>query len=194
MSRMAYPTESRISQRARSNKRRERYGYVVAASNNSRNGPWKVSHDAASEMWADTHRRLSLDDRRVYFAGFSGGARVSAGMAQRCGCARAVFLSGAGFSSGAPPSPQDKFAVFAMAGLADYNYGELLQLDADLDRLGHRHFLRRFDGEHTWAPTAVWDDAFAWSTLLEMKDGLRSRDDARGATASWATGRPRSRT
>ncbi len=40
----------------------ERHGYLVAASNNSRNGPWQVSQEAAAEMWDDTHR-LALDRR-----------------------------------------------------------------------------------------------------------------------------------
>jgi tetratricopeptide (TPR) repeat protein len=156
----------------------EHHGYVVAASNNSRNGPWQVTQDAAAEMWDDTHRWLSIDDRRVYFAGFSGGARASALSAQRCRCARGVFLVGAGFNAGLPPSRDVVFSVFTMAGLGDFNYGELVELDAQLEGLGFRHVLRRFDGGHTWAPAAEWDDALAWSALFEMKDGLRSRDDA----------------
>ena len=56
----------------------ERYGYIVVGSNNSRNGSWKVETDAAQAMLEDTHARLAIDDRRIYFAGFSGGARVAA--------------------------------------------------------------------------------------------------------------------
>ncbi|HVO09162.1 MAG TPA: hypothetical protein VMX54_00290 [Vicinamibacteria bacterium] len=156
----------------------ERYGYVLAASNNSRNGSGKGSFDAANEMWADLHRRLALDDRRAYLAGFSGGARVAAAMARICHCARGVFLDGAGYYGGTSPAPGETFAVFAIAGTSDFNYGELLKLDADLERLGRRHFLRRFDGEHAWAPAPVWDDAFGWATMQEMKDGLRARDEA----------------
>jgi hypothetical protein len=154
----------------------ERHGYVVAASNNSRNGPWPVTQVAAAEMWDDTHRWLSIDDRRVYFAGFSGGARVSAALARSCRCARGVFLIGAGFDTGSPPPADAVFSVFALTGLGDFNYGELVELDARLEGLGFRHFLRRFDGEHTWAPAAEWDDALAWSALFEMRDGVRNRD------------------
>ena len=60
----------------------EQYGYIVAASNNSKNGPWKLADDAVSAMWGDTHVRLAIDDRRVYAAGFSGGARVASRLAQ----------------------------------------------------------------------------------------------------------------
>ncbi|HEX8290578.1 MAG TPA: hypothetical protein VF570_02405, partial [Pyrinomonadaceae bacterium] len=53
----------------------ERFGWVVAGSNNSRNGPVKASLDAAAAMAEDAEARLSLDRGRVYTAGFSGGAR-----------------------------------------------------------------------------------------------------------------------
>ena len=156
----------------------DRFGYLVAASNNSRNGPWQASLEAAAEMWDDTRRRLSIDERRIYFAGFSGGARVAATLAQSCGCARGVFLVGAGFHTASPPTRRLAFSVFALVGWGDFNYDELVELDAELDRLGVRHALRRFDGDHRWAPAAEWDGALAWSTLAEMKDGLRYRDAA----------------
>ena len=44
----------------------EQYGYIVAASNNSRNGPYAVSMAAAQAMMTDVSRRFSIDPRRVY--------------------------------------------------------------------------------------------------------------------------------
>jgi hypothetical protein len=154
----------------------ETYGYILAGSNNSRNGPWEIEREAAQEMWNDTHHWLSIDDRRVYFAGFSGGARLSAQLAQMCNCAHGVFLNGAGLPSNVPPSRKLEFSVFATAGMSDFNYGELTELDAQLESLGLRHFFQRFDGVHSWAPAAVWQQALAWSALLEMKDKLREGD------------------
>jgi len=156
----------------------EQYGYIIAASNNSRNGPMKASAEAAQAVWADTHARLSIDEKRVYFAGFSGGARVASYLAQSCKCVHGVFLSGAGFSPEAPPSPGAVFAVFLTAGLTDFNYGEITQVNLQLEQLGFPHFLQRFDGSHEWAPADVWPEAFAWADLLAMKDKRRPRDDA----------------
>ena len=156
----------------------EQYGYILVGSNNSRNGPWAPARESANEMWADTHAKLSIDDRRVYFAGFSGAARLASQLAQSCNCAQGIFLSGAGFSPGKNPSDKLKFAVYSTAGLGDFNYDELLQLDEKLEKLGIPHFLKRFDGEHEWAPAAVWDDALAFSALLEMKNNLRPRDNS----------------
>ncbi len=156
----------------------ERYGYILAGSNNSRNGPTQPEVDAAKAMWSDTHSYLAIDDQRAYFAGFSGAARLASYLAQSCNCARAVFLNGGALMPGTIPVAQRAFAAFSIAGLGDFNYGELLQLDSDLELAGQSHFLRRFDGEHQWAPATVWEEAFAWSALLEMKNKLRSRDGA----------------
>jgi hypothetical protein len=154
----------------------ERYGYILAGSNNSHNGAFQPELDAASDMWRDTHSYLSIDDRRIFFAGFSGGARLASFLAQSCNCARAVLLNGATLRTGGPPLAQRNFAAFLAVGLGDFNYGEFVELDSKLDTAGTPHFLRRFDGEHQWAPAQVWDEAFAWSALLEMKNNLRQRD------------------
>jgi predicted peptidase len=53
-------------------------GYIVAGSNNSRNGPWEPIISAIKAIWEDTHSRFSIDEKRVYSAGFSGGARAAA--------------------------------------------------------------------------------------------------------------------
>ena len=57
--------------------RRRTLRLSAGRSNNSRNGSWKIEAEAAEAIVEDTHARLSIDDRRVYFAGFSGGARVA---------------------------------------------------------------------------------------------------------------------
>lgn len=154
----------------------ERYGYILVGSNNSRNGNMQPQLDAASNMWSDTHTYLPIDERRVYFAGFSGGARVAADLALLCKCARAVFLNGAGLMPGGPQLPKENFAAFLISGRNDFNYGEMLDLDAKLESAGLPHFLRRFDGDHQWGPASVWGEAFAWTALLEMKNNLRPRD------------------
>ena len=156
----------------------ERYGIIIAGSNNSQNGPWQPQFEAAKAVWEDTHARLAIDDQGVSLAGFSGGARVAARLAQLCHCAQDAFLNGAGFPADSPPGRDLGFAVFATAGLADFNYGEVVQLDAKLDSLGFTHFLRRFEGPHQWAPSEVWEEAFAWRELLAMKSGRRKRDEA----------------
>ena len=150
----------------------EKYGYIVAGSNNSRNGSGQLEGQAAQAMFDDTHARLSIDDRRMYFGGFSGGARLSAELAQRCACAAGVILAGAGFQ----PAAQDSFAVFAVIGSHDFNYGEMIALDEALEKLSKPHFLRRFDGPHQWPDPNHLDEALAWLRLQAMKAGREPRD------------------
>jgi dienelactone hydrolase len=154
----------------------ERYGYIVVGSNNSHNGAWKPEADAAQAMFQDTHARFTIDNNRVYFAGFSGGARLASTLAQKCNCAAGVLLNGAGFSPSGPPAAGATFSVFAAVGTFDFNYGEVLDLDATLGALHYAHSLRRFDGPHQWAPASVMDEALAWFRLISMKDGHEERD------------------
>jgi dienelactone hydrolase len=155
----------------------EKYGYIVLGSNNSRNRPEKPELDIANALWLDTHRRFTIDDRRVYFAGFSGGARLATSLALNCHeCAAGVISSGAGFPVDEPPSAHVRFSYFATIGASDFNYPEAFKLAQQLDRLDVPHRLRRFDGSHEWAPAEVWFEALAWMNLLAMKQDRLARD------------------
>jgi hypothetical protein len=156
----------------------EHYGYILAGSNDARNGPWKPLVEAAQAVFHDTHSRLAIDDRRVYFAGLSGTARFAASLAQQCKCAAGVLLSGAGFAPQSPPTPGGDFSVFATVGVDDFNYGELVALDEKLTNLHYAHALRRFDGPHDWAPANAMDEALAWFRLIAMGDRRESVDAA----------------
>jgi hypothetical protein len=57
----------------------ERYGWIVAGSNNSRNGPDVRLNEILSALWQDTHERLAIDDRRVYATGFLAAAQAQSG-------------------------------------------------------------------------------------------------------------------
>jgi len=156
----------------------ERHGYILVGSNNSRNGSWKIEAQAAEAIVKDTHARLSIDDRRVYFAGFSGGARVAAQIAQVCKCAAGVLLNGAGFHPMAFDSKDAPFLVFAAVGTYDFNYPELVRTDEELEKLGYAHFLRPFEGPHQWAPADTMEEGLAWFRLQAMKGGREGRDDS----------------
>jgi dienelactone hydrolase len=155
----------------------EVHGYIIAVSNNSRNGPWQAEFEAAEAMVRDTQQRFSVDLKRIYFAGFSGGARVASQLAQLCKCAAGVLLSGAGFSRGSPPSADSKFPVFCAVGNTDFNYSELISLQGALEKATFPHWLRIFDGPHEWAPPIVIDEALAWFRVQTMKSQREPRDD-----------------
>jgi len=151
----------------------EKYGYILAGSNNSRNGAFRDSVAAIQAMWNDTHARFNIDEHRVYAAGFSGGARVATWMAQNVNGVTGVLVSGGGFMSRPETVP---FALFGCAGTDDFNWPELKEIDTVLDRLGTPHRVVVFEGGHSWPPAAIAARAFEWFELHAMRSGLRSRD------------------
>jgi dienelactone hydrolase len=156
----------------------EQLGYVLAASNNSRNGPWKPRLEATDALLNDVQARLSIDTRRVYFAGFSGGARVSSQIALLCKCAAGVLLGGAGFSRGQSPLADTSFPVFSAIGTLDFNYSEMIPLQDSLRKAGYPYWLRIFEGTHQWPPSEVMEEALAWFRIQAMKTLREPRDQS----------------
>src|ERR1051326_3271850 len=114
----------------------EKYGYIVAGSNNSRNGPGVPLSEIVKALLADTQTRFSIDDRRLYATGLSGGARVACMVAEALkGAITGVIACGAGFPPGAGPSKNTPFIFFGTAGSEDFNLIELKELDKTLSSL-----------------------------------------------------------
>jgi dienelactone hydrolase len=149
----------------------EKYGYIVAGSNNSRNGPWEISLNAAKAMTADVDKRFPVDPKRVYTAGMSGGARVAMKLAMDSGIIAGVFASSAGFPDDFRTSVP--FPVFGTAGTDDFNHQEMHELDRDLTS---PHRVEFFEGGHQWLPVELAMDGVEWMELQAMKSGLRPRD------------------
>ena len=158
----------------------EKFGYIVAASNNSRNGPLGGTNEAAQAVWRDTHIKLPIDEQRRYAAGMSGGARVATGIALNCkGCLAGVIANAATFPGPDAPPPNMKFAYFAAVGNADFNFPEFFRLRKKFED-AHAHYkIRVFEGEHGWAPADVWDEALLWMDLQAMASGTLPRDAQR---------------
>jgi hypothetical protein len=150
----------------------EQYGYIVAASNNSRNGPWAVSAAAVKAMSGDVAKRFAIDARRVYLTGLSGGARVALQVALGSTSIAGVIASSAGFPD-SQPRQSVSFPLFATTGTADFNYVEMHQLDR---KLTSPHRLAIFDGGHTLPPAEVALEAIEWLDLQAMKSDRRPRD------------------
>ena len=155
----------------------EKLGWIIAGSNNSRNGEFQPSIDAWNAIVQDTHERFAIDDNRVYLTGFSGGARLAFYFAIRChGCIAGVIASGAGFPGGVTPSPALHFAVFSTTGIEDFNFGEVNNLAEALEKAGMAHRTDVFAGRHEWPPSSVAFEALEWMELQAMKSSKRQRD------------------
>jgi predicted esterase len=164
----------------------EQFGWILVGSNNSRNASTQSSVDAWNAMVRDTTDKFSIDDNRAYATGFSGGARVALTFATQCkNCLAGVIAGGAGFPPGIEPAPTMKFAIFAIAGLEDFNFPEIKELNEQLTRVNVPHQIAIWEGRHEWPPPPVTVDAIAWMELMAMKSGRRETD-AKLIDSLWA--------
>lgn len=164
----------------------ERYGWIVASSNNTMSdGPFEPNVRAVNAMFPDLMRRLPIDPKRIYATGFSGGAILSWVVGLRSGTLAGVISVG-----GRPPDNFEKdlprFALWAAAGEIDFNYLPTLELDRLAERAGVAHRFEPFPGPHSWFEAPEAERAVAWMEILAMRDGLRPRDE-RAIDASLAT-------
>ncbi|MBI2678730.1 MAG: hypothetical protein HYX28_08095 [Candidatus Koribacter versatilis] len=148
----------------------EKYGYIVAASNNSRNGQRREQAVAALGMMEDVQQRFALDGKRIYTAGFSGGARMAGLVGFLCrDCVRAVIACGAGFPDHLPDDKKKALpAYFFTVGQYDFNYFDVVDSARALQSPAA---VAVFDGGHQWAPPEVAMRAVAWTAA-----GAKDRD------------------
>ena len=154
------------------------YGFILVGSNNSKNGnDWPTTEAIWNRLYEDTRKRLKINDRRIYTAGFSGGAKVASYIAIQHAQIRGVIANGAGLPDGVSAG-DFPFGFTAIAGDGDMNMTELAGLTAELDKTRTRHRILFFTGKHEWAPVATMRTAFAGLDLDAMAMGLLPRDTA----------------
>ena len=155
----------------------ESYGYIVVGSNNSRNGPTEPTVRALNAMIGDTRQRFSVDPKRIYLAGFSGGARAATVFVRlRSTPVAAVIACGAGLATNLSPRDLPPTYFLGIVGVRDFNYLEMRDLDRRLgsEKVGHRLIVT--DDQHTWPSEDTFLRTVEWLELQAMASGLRSRD------------------
>jgi pimeloyl-ACP methyl ester carboxylesterase len=152
------------------------YGFILAGSNNSKNGnDWETTWAIWNRLSGDVRSRLKVNGDRIYACGFSGGAKVAGYVAIRQPGIRGVIAGGAGLPDGVSASDLP-FSFTALAGEGDMNLTELVAISRELDKTRTRHRIIVFDGKHEWAPLSVMDQAFAGWQLEAMHDGVLHKD------------------
>lgn len=152
----------------------EEFGWIIAGSNNSRNGSWEVSAAALAAMSKDLLDHYRIDEKRLYTGGMSGGARVATQVALGTGRIAGVIAASAGWPDG-QVHKSAPFPLYGTAGTEDFNWLEMRELDRTL-KTPHR--LRVFPGGHVWMPNEVAREALEWMELAALRSGLRPADPA----------------
>ncbi len=149
----------------------EKYGFILAASNNSKNGMSPAETNLICKtVLSDLTSTYSTDSKAIYLAGFSGGARVAGSFALNEGNIAGIIAIGAGLPA-QNPQQDITFSYLSIAGTWDFNYTELHQLDKKLEATGTTHYLLEYDGPHAWPPSEIVPQIFTWLEFDRMRKG-----------------------
>jgi dienelactone hydrolase len=156
----------------------EARGWIVIGSNNSRNGPWEPNFEAARALW-DELRFLAADERRIYTAGFSGGAQMALLMAARPEFRPAGVLA---CSNDLPDwIPAEKLrrdaVYFTATGRHDFNYWPVMRLNERLRECRLVSECETFPGPHAWPPADLLGHALEWFDVQAMRSGSLPHDE-----------------
>ncbi|CAN5909850.1 hypothetical protein BH11BAC7_BH11BAC7_05970 [soil metagenome] len=140
----------------------EKWGFIFAGSNTSKNGMAPEQADRVFNGLIDELKRiLTVDQQQLIVCGFSGGARVASGGAILRKDIKGIICNSA--SSNATNST----AIFiGLAGLGDMNYLEMKTNESNSSRSKIPHELLVFNGKHEWAPVNMMEDALLMISII----------------------------
>jgi predicted esterase len=156
----------------------DKYGYILMGSNDSKNGlDMNTSGVIIDALFNETSGRYSIDSARIYVMGFSGGARIASIIGLYQGGVAGIIGCGAGFPASNQPI-RFKPDYISIAGNADFNMNELINLDNQLDEAKFTHASILFNGKHAWPPVEVMENAFIWTEFCSMRKGFIQKNDS----------------
>ncbi|TET39373.1 MAG: hypothetical protein E3J72_00665 [Planctomycetota bacterium] len=167
----------------------EKHGWIIAASNNARNGPEGPIVAAIKAMWKDTHARLSINDKRSYSTGFSGGSGMAFDIAKMYPSKFAGVIPMAVASTWAKKTPDIPKHISVCFVIGDQDAIGYVRTHAKaLKERGNKIEVKVYRGGHVAPPRQTLNEAVAWldkiapkgtdsekPTQLTLKDGVAKR-------------------
>ena len=152
----------------------DKFGMVLAGSNNSRNGMGiNESSQIADNIISDLSLRAGYDTRLMCLTGFSGGAKVALSSGANNSHINNIIYSGASI----PLNPTHPVHLLGFAGTEDMNYTDLLGFSDIINRSNpEANSLVEFKGKHDWPDTATFRKAFFWLDLQLYKQHILPPD------------------
>ncbi|MEW6758942.1 MAG: alpha/beta hydrolase-fold protein [Acidobacteriota bacterium] len=138
-------------------------GYIIAASNDSRNGPWQPILNAQQALWKDVCARFPVAPSGNLAMGFSGGSRAALHLALvHRDRFRGVISCGAFYAEQKDIPKRSGLSFYLLVGDRDFNRFEMSHaLDSETKR-GNRVWLQTFKGTHRWPDAAHFKRALAF--------------------------------
>lgn len=148
------------------------FSFILAASNESKNGQAAQKRNPIIyHFMQDVEQRFSIDPGRIYTGGFSGGARIAAGI----GLSNQTIAGVIGCAAGFPKLNRianTRLAYVGIVGNTDFNFLEMKQLNSELEAAHWHHSLLIFDGHHQWPPVKTMKKAFDFLQADAMRRQL----------------------
>jgi len=148
------------------------FGFILVASNDSKNGQSsQIRNRIIYHFMQDVEQRFAIDPARIYTGGFSGGARIAAGI----GLSNKNIAGVIGCAAGFPRLnhiTNTHLAYVGIVGNTDFNYLEMKQLNNELTAAHWSHYLLIFNGHHQWPPLQTMQTAFDFLQTNAMRRQL----------------------
>ncbi|MGI9547314.1 MAG: TPR end-of-group domain-containing protein [Flavobacteriaceae bacterium] len=152
----------------------KKYQLIIVCSNSSRNTAYDENFAIADRWFNDVFTRFKIDQKRIYAAGFSGGARMASAIGVISGAFKGIVGCGAAFSGtpGQMPYASDHFYYAGLVGNLDMNYQEMIKAGQWLNKIGLANEIITFKGDHRWPDANDIVRAFDWFQLQDMNNGI----------------------
>lgn len=156
----------------------EKYNYILICSNDSKNGPYDQNFAIASRLFDHIFSNFNINPKRIYTAGFSGGARLASSIAVSNEHIQGVIACGAGIASSQILFHNDlHFSYAAIVGDQDMNLLEMYETRDYITKFKVSNALFVYDMDHKWPSQEQILEALDWMQLEAYKKGLTKRND-----------------
>ncbi len=146
----------------------EQFGYILMGSNNSKNGlQFEQTNAIANNLLNEAASRYSVDQKRISFVGFSGGAKVALMNAASQTGLSSVIYCGATIPF---DNIQQLPPALGFAGEGDLNYTEVMASGSTLTEKKIVHVIIEWKGKHEWPDSVSFEDAFFWCGFNAMRN------------------------
>jgi hypothetical protein len=152
------------------------FHFILVGSNDSKNGnDWNDAETIWNTLNNDVQKRVSVNPKRIYTCGFSGGAKVATFIGLHYDNINGVIANGAALED-LTTAGNLNFSFTAITGNGDMNMTDLVSMDKILGKTLTRHRIIFFNGIHEWAPETTMNTAFDGLQFDAMRKHLIPSD------------------
>ncbi len=153
----------------------EKFNYIIIVSNDYRNGV-KDLKSIVNKTLNDSKKRFSLNKEKIYTAGFSGGARLAARVANVFPYIKGCIACSAGITAPGNIDNRKTFHIIHITGKTDFNYMEVHQKHNKIKSNQIEKCILVFNGSHQLPTKQYFTEALLFLELKAMKDNLKEEN------------------